>query len=254
MIKMVLIGTGNVASHLYKAFETSKDVSIIQVFGRNKKALKSFSENTETCHSLSKIKEADVYIIAISDDAITSFTEKLPFKNRLVVHTSGTVAMDVLSDKNRKGVFYPLQTFTKKRTVDFSNIPICIESENTSNLKLLNKIGASISEKVVKINSEERKKVHVSAVIVNNFVNHLYFIGSDLLEKNNLSFDLLKPLIFETALKMDSHKPKEVQTGPAKRNDSKTIENHLNQLKDSPYKDLYIQLTKSIISTHGEKL
>lgn len=254
MIKMVLIGTGNVASHLYKAFETSEDVSIIQVFGRNKKTLKPFSKNTDTCHSLSEIKEADIYIIAISDDAITPFTQKLPFKNRLVVHTSGTVAMDVLSEKNRKGVFYPLQTFTKDRDVDFSNIPICIESENTSDLIILNKIGVSISEKVVEINSEERKKVHVSAVIVNNFVNHLYYIGSDLLEKNNLSFDLLKPLIFETALKMESHLPKNAQTGPAKRNDEKTIENHLNQLKNSPYKDLYNQLTKSIIDTHGEEL
>ncbi|MBV1923300.1 MAG: DUF2520 domain-containing protein [Flavobacteriaceae bacterium] len=254
MIKMVLIGTGNVANHLYKAFETSKEASFIQVFGRNKKALKSFSKKTATSDSLTKIKEADVYIIAISDDAITSFTEKLPFKNRLVVHTSGTVAMNVLSDKNRKGVFYPLQTFTKNRVVDFSNIPLCIESENASDLKLLQRIGASISEKVEEINSEERKKVHVSAVIVNNFVNHLYFIGSDLLEKNNLSFDLLKPLIFETALKMESHQPKDAQTGPAKRNDLKTIENHLNQLEESPYKDLYIQLTKSIIDTHGEKL
>ena len=96
--------------------------------------------------------------------------------------------------------------------------------------------------------------MHVSAVIVNNFVNHLYFIGSNLLEKNNLSFDLLKPLIFETALKMESHQPKEAQTGPAKRNDLKTIENHINQLEESPYKDLYIQLTKSIIDTHGKKL
>jgi len=254
MIKIVLIGTGNIASHLYKAFENSNDVTIIQVFGRNKKALKSFSEKTATSNSLSKIKEADVYIIAISDDAITSFTETLPFKNRLVVHTSGTVAMNVLSDKNRKGVFYPLQTFTKNRAVDFSKIPICIESKDVSDLKFLKKLGDSISEKVEEINSEERKKVHVSAVIVNNFVNHLYFIGSNLLEKNNLSFDLLKPLIFETALKMESHQPKDAQTGPAKRNDLKTIENHLNQLEESPYKDLYIQLTKSIIDTHGEKL
>ena len=254
MIKMVLIGTGNVASHLYNAFEDSKDVSIIQIFGRNKEALKSFSENTDTCSTFSKLKKADVYIIAISDDAITSFTEKLPFKNNLVVHTSGTVAMNVLSDKNRKGVFYPLQTFTKDRAVDFSTIPICIESENPKDLKLLKKIGEAISKNVVEINSEERKKVHVSAVIVNNFVNHLYFIGSDLLEKNNLSFDLLKPLIFETALKLESHEPKDAQTGPAKRNDKKTIENHLNQLSDSSYKDLYIQLTKSIIDTHGKKL
>lgn len=251
---MVLIGTGNVASHLYKAFEATKDVSIIQVFGRNKESLKSFSENTETCSSLSKLKEADVYIIAISDDAIAPFTQKLPFKNRLVVHTSGTVAMNVLSEKNRKGVFYPLQTFTKKRAVDFSIIPICIESENTSDLQLLHKIGEAISEKVVEINSEERKKLHVSAVIVNNFVNHLYYIGSDLLEKNNLSFDLLKPLIFETALKLESHNPKEAQTGPAKRNDNKTIENQLNQLNNNSFKELYIQLTKSIIDTHGEKL
>ena len=251
MIKMVLIGTGNVANHLYKAFEATKDVSIIQVFGRSNKSLKSFSK---TCSSISELKDADVYIIAISDDAITSFTQKLPFKNRLVVHTSGTVAMNVLSEKNRKGVFYPLQTFTKDREISFSQIPICIESEEASDLQILHNIGKAISKKVVEINSEERKKLHVSAVIVNNFVNHLYYIGSDLLEKNNLSFDLLKPLIFETALKLESHEPKEAQTGPAKRNDKKTIENHLNQLNNNAFKELYIQLTKSIIDSHGEKL
>lgn len=254
MIDLVIIGTGNVASHLYKAFEDSTDVRIVQIYGRSSKKLKAFSKSTSTCSNLSEIKKADVYIISISDDAISNFTETLPFSNRLVIHTSGTVSMDTLTDKNRKGVFYPLQTFTKNKDVDFTNIPICLESEHETDMVLLQQLGKSISTNVVKINSEERKKVHVSAVIVNNFVNHLYFIGSELLEKNNLSFDLLKPLIYETALKLESHSPKEVQTGPAKRNDTKTIENHLSLLQDSTYKELYTQLTNSIIDTHGKKL
>ena len=154
--------------------------------------------------------------------------------------------MDALSDRNRKGVFYPLQTFSKNREVNFNNIPICVEATEPRDLKLLMNLGKSLSEKVVEVNSEERSKLHLAAVFVNNFVNHLYAIGDDILSNNELSFDLLHPLIEETANKIKILAPSQVQTGPARRGDQKTIEKHLHLLKEGPKSDLYQQLTASI--------
>lgn len=246
MIRIVILGAGNVSTHLCKAFNASEEILLIQLYSRNKSSLKSFSETIETTSSISELKAADVYIIAIADDSIKSFSETLPFKDKLVVHTSGSMSISELSENNRKGVFYPLQTFTKESEVDFINIPICIEASTIPDLKLLKKLGRSISEKVVKINSDERAKLHLAAVFVNNFVNHLYQKGSEILEENSLPFDLLKPLIIETVNKIESLSPKEAQTGPAKRNDIKTIEKHLHLLKNSTHKELYLQLTKAI--------
>lgn len=246
MVNVVILGAGNVASHLCKAFEGSKEVSVIQVYNRNKSSLHSFSSKINLTTCLLDIKDADVYIIAIADDAIKSFSKSLPLTNKLVVHTSGSKAIDKLANTNRKGVFYPLQTFSKNQDIDFSEIPICLEAENEKDLKLLQKLGNAISKNVQLINSEERSKLHLAAVFVNNFVNYLYQVGSDLLLEDSLSFELLKPLIKETANKLETLNPSESQTGPAKRNDLKTIENHLHLLKDSPYIELYEQLTKSI--------
>ncbi len=256
MIKIVLFGAGNVATHLCKAFETSTQAEVIQVFNRSEKSLSLFPLSIDKTTSLSQIKEADIYIIALTDDAIAYFSESLLFTNKLVVHTSGSVAMESLSDSNRKGIFYPLQTFSKNRNVDFSEIPICVEASNNSDLQMLKKLGETISNKVQEISSEERAKLHLSAVFVNNFVNYLYQAGNDLLSENNISFDLLKPLIRETANKIETLTPSEAQTGPAKRNDIKSIEKHLHLLKDSPYKELYQNLTKAIQEkyTHEKKL
>ena len=162
--------------------------------------------------------------------------------------------MHILSNENRKGVFYPLQTFSKNSLVAFKEIPICIEASVTSDLKILKELGESLSEKVIEINSEERSKLHLAAVFVNNFTNYLYRISNEILAESKLPFDLLKPLIAETARKIETLSPKDVQTGPAKRNDLKTIEKHLYLLKDSPYKQLYQQLTEAIQSSYGKKL
>jgi len=246
MLKVVILGAGNVASHLCKAFVASKEVSVVQVYHRNKKSLHFFPTEVDTTTCLLDIKDADIYIIAIADDAIKPFSKGLPITKKLVVHTSGSKAMNKLSNTNRKGVFYPLQTFSKKKAIDFSEIPICLEAENETDLKLLKKLGDAISKNVQIVNSEKRAKLHLAAVFVNNFVNYLYQVGSDLLLEDSLSFDLLKPLIKETAAKIETLKPTDCQTGPAKRNDLKTIENHLHLLEDSPYRDLYQKLTKAI--------
>jgi len=171
----------------------------------------------------------------------------------LVVHTSGAADLIELKSVSRKGVFYPLQTFSKNKEIDFSSIPICIEAENKNDLVLLETLALAISKKCHPINSVQRKSLHVSAVFVNNFVNHLYTIGSEICIENGLPFDLLIPIIQETSNKIQDLSPFDAQTGPAKRSDTKTIKDHLSILNKNQ-QEIYILLTNSIIKTYGEKL
>lgn len=253
MIKVTLIGSGNLAQHLLSAFEKSTAVELVQVFSRKKENVSHLIPFDKITDNFDDLAEADVYIIAVSDDAITEVSLQLPFKNQLVVHTSGSASMESLSDNNRKGVFYPLQTFTKGKEVDFKNIPICIESQFNDDYNLLKKVADSISDKVFSINSEQRRSLHVSAVFVNNFVNHLYKIGSDICDGHQVPFEILQPLIRETAEKIVTLSPNEAQTGPAKRNDETTIEVHLDFLSDENHKNIYKLLTQSI-QDNGKKL
>lgn len=253
MIKVVLIGSGNVAHHLIQAFAKSKKVDIIQVFARQKESVAPLFDSNKITDNYNDLAEADLYIIAVSDDAIAKVSSQLPFLNRLVVHTSGTVSLDSLDPKNRKGIFYPLQTFSKNKAVDFSQIPICIESDNETDCKFLERTAKTVSDKVYEINSVQRKSLHISAVFVNNFVNHLYQIGNEICIENELPFEILKPLILETANKVMTLSPEEAQTGPAKRNDNQTIQAHLNALTDENQKIIYKILTQSI-QNNGKKL
>lgn len=250
-MKVVILGYGIVASHLVGAFQNSEKIEVIQIYNR-----RSIDGDTLPSHTtlLTEIKKADIYIIAIKDDSIEEFSKKLLFEDRLVVHTSGSVDMKKLSDKNRKGIFYPLQTFSKDREVDFKTIPICVEAESEADLQLLMELGNCISEKIVEISSSERRQLHLGAVFVNNFTNHLYQISEEILAQRQLDFALLKPLLLETAQKIERMSPKEAQTGPAKRNDETTIEDHLELLEDDQHKDIYKTITKSIQKTHGKKL
>lgn len=253
MVSIVIIGSGNVAQHLITAFLQSNEVELIQVFSRQKEKVLHLLSSDKIVSEYSEIKEADVYLIAVSDNAIAEVSAKLPFENRLVVHTSGSMSMEILADKNRRGVFYPLQTFTKSKAVDFSVIPICLEAENENDFTSLITVAQSISSMVESISSEQRKALHVAAVFVCNFVNHLYQIGQEICEEHHLSFELLQPLILETAQKITKLSPKEAQTGPAKRNDTTTINAHLQLMTDANQKEIYQLLTKSIID-HGKKL
>lgn len=246
MIKVVILGSGNVAQHLIKVFLQTEEVSLVQVFARQPNQLTHLLPTAKIVSDYQKIIEADVYIISVSDNAIAEVSFQLPFENRLVVHTSGSSDLSVLNNKNRKGVFYPLQTFTKGKKVDFTPIPICLEAENEQDYQLLEQLGNSISKKVFNINSEQRKSLHVAAVFVCNFVNHLYQIGNKICEANQIPFEVLHPLIQETAQKILELTPKEAQTGPALRNDTQTIEKHLDFLFNENYKTIYQLLTQSI--------
>lgn len=257
MIKVSIIGSGNVAQHLIATFQnlekSGSEMELAQVFSRKRETLMTLLRPKQIITDYSDLQEADLYIIAVSDDAIETVSKQLPFKNRLVVHTSGSMPLTALHDNNRKGVFYPLQTFTKGKAVDFKTIPICLEAENAPDYQVLDKIAKSISDKVHAINSEQRKALHVAAVFVNNFSNHLYSIGNNICQENQIPFDILKPLIQETVEKLNTLSPEEAQTGPAIRNDQKTIAAHEAFLTNETQLTIYKILTQSI-QDNGKKL
>ncbi|HEY9220881.1 MAG TPA: Rossmann-like and DUF2520 domain-containing protein [Lutibacter sp.] len=253
MINTVILGGGNVAWHLTNALLQNSEVNVVQVYNRSLEKISCFKNNTSITNNLSELKDADVYILAVSDNVISELSSALILKNKLVVHTSGSMAMDELKSISNKGVFYLLQTFSKERKIDFSTVPICIEAETDADLLLLETLAKSISKNCYQINSNQRKSLHLAAVFVNNFVNHLYQIGHEICEQNKVPFEILLPLILETANKITTLPPLEAQTGPAKRNDTKTIEKHTAMLTKNQ-QEIYTLLTKSIYNTYGEKL
>ncbi|AXT19750.1 DUF2520 domain-containing protein [Flavobacteriaceae bacterium AU392] len=254
MINTVIIGAGNVATHLFNAFYNAKNISVSQWYARNLNDIQVFSNKTAITDKLSDLNDADIYIIAVSDDAIASLSSKLPFSNKLIAHTSGSVGLPDLNNKNHRSVFYPLQTFSKTAEIDFSEVPICIEIERKADLNLLKTLANEIGSPFYKVNSEQRSALHLAAVFVNNFSNQLYRIGHEITEASNVEFDILKPLIKETARKIEGLSPFMAQTGPAKRNDKKTIQKHLSALTNKKHKAVYELMTKSIQDTYGKKL
>jgi predicted short-subunit dehydrogenase-like oxidoreductase (DUF2520 family) len=245
MIKVVLIGAGNVAVHLAKAFKIAKNVDFVQRYSRNNKNEIYFNKKTPTTDSLQNLVKADIYVIAINDDSVSSLSNKLPFIEGLVVHTSGSIPLTSLSDNLKRGVFYPLQTFSKNRDLNFENIPIAIETEFEKDKELLNNLAGSISNYVYYINSRQREKLHIAAIFANNFSNYMFTVAKSICDENNFSFDILKPLILETTNKLKSLDPEQAQTGPAKRNDKEVIEKHLSQLKNER-KEIYSLISNSI--------
>ena len=251
MISVSLIGAGNVALHLYKVFSNAKDVRIVQWYNRNIKKISSYKNEVYVTDDINDLKASDIYILAISDDSIARVSSKLPFENEFVVHTSGSVNIHDLDKKNTRGVFYPLQTFSKSSEINFENVPMCIESEDKSKLELLKDLAESINSPIYKISTEQRQTLHLSAVFVNNFTNQLYRIAHEISDAQRINFEILKPLIKETANKIDELSPYMAQTGPAKRNDKKTIKRHLKQLDNVEHKKIYELMTQSIQKTHG---
>ena len=253
MIRLSIIGSGNVAQHLIQVFSKSSEIELVQVFSRKPESIVHLISTDKIVSDLNKLKPVEVTIISITDDAVAAVSKKIPFNNQLVVHTSGSIALEALDNKNRSGVFYPLQTFTKSKEVDFKSIPICIEAENDIDYSILETLAKTISNSVYNVNSEQRKALHVAAVFVCNFTNHLYQIGNEICQQNHLPFAILKPLIQETANKIVTLSPEEAQTGPAIRKDTQTINTHLNFLTDEHQKEIYKMITKSIID-NGKKL
>ena len=253
MIKVILLGGGNLAYHLTNELLNNPAIQIVQVYNRSIAAIAYLEQKTAITNNVSQLKEADVYILCVSDNAISELSKQLNFKDKLIVHTSGAMDLNSLKSTSYKGVFYPLQSFSKGKKVDFKNVPICIEANRAQDEHLLMRLGKAISKQCYLINSEQRKHLHVAAVFVNNFVNHLYTIGNNICDAQQIPFEILTPLIKETASKLDYLSPFEAQTGPAKRNDSQTIETHVSLISENQQK-IYKLLTQSIKNTYGKKL
>ncbi len=250
-ITISIIGSGNLATQLGLALH-KEGYCISQIFSRSKKNAETLAKKVDA-KAITDLKDlaqtASIYFIAVKDDAIATIAKQLKLKGQIVVHTSGSVPLDVLKSISRNyGVFYPLQTFSKEKPADFKTIPVCIEANNNSTATTLLYFAKSISGNVQKVNSEKRKKIHLAAVFACNFSNHMYAIADALLAKDKLPLDLLRPLIEETAAKVKTGKPKNVQTGPALRQDKKTMKEHLNLLsKEKDLQKLYSLLSESIV-------
>ncbi|MCK5816274.1 MAG: DUF2520 domain-containing protein [Flavobacteriaceae bacterium] len=249
MIKVVVLGSGNIGYHLSKVFLSSNNIDLIQVYSRDINSVEYLTGKVPITDSIETILDADIYILAISDRSISDFSKLLKVKNKLVVHTSGTVSINNIQCLN-KGAFYPVQTFSKERELDFSHIPICIETTVGKDLILLKKLASSISKEVYVIDSLQRKKIHLAAVFVNNFTNHLYEIGREICEENSIPFEILLPIIKETAEKLNTCSPLDAQTGPAKRKDSVTTDEQVKQLAPNNAQ-IYSILTQSILKKHN---
>lgn len=234
-MKINIIGRGNVASHLSKAFANVADVSLI-----NPHTLENYDA------------DSDFTIIAVSDMAIATVARAIPPTRGIIAHTSGSTPLSVLIEKgNQTGVFYPLQTFSKDADLDYSTIPFFIEGANDSVQKKLYELAASISCNVSLIDSEQRRALHTASVFACNFTNHLWALCDSLLHKNGMNFNVVRPLIAETLRKTGKMSPFDAQTGPAVRQDTNTISAHLSLLQnDEELKNIYTLLTQSIISHH----
>ncbi|MCB9426927.1 MAG: DUF2520 domain-containing protein [Flavobacteriales bacterium] len=255
MVKITIIGGGNVAHHLIEQVQLAEGLELVQAWARNTYELSMRFPELNVTSDFSLLEEADIYVLAVSDDAIASVSAQLPFTDRLVVHVSGTQPLTLLSDKNRRGVWYPLQSFSKEKKIDLKEVPFCLETENKEDLEVLKQLTVLLNAKVYELDSEQRKALHVAAVFCNNFVNQMYHLADSICEQHNLPFEILQPLILATAKKVKHSKPFEVQTGPAVRNDQNTINNQQDFLKDVPQtQKIYNLLTRSIQETHVKEL
>jgi len=251
-MNVVLMGSGRVATQLGKALHHS-GIPIAQVYSPTPAHAQSLAMQVHA-KAISDLAElsstADLYIISVKDDAITALVTQLNLGDKLLIHTSGSTDMDVLQGASTNfGVLYPLQTFSFDKAVDFSQVPIAVEASSPEIAKQLEALAHKLSPKIIQMTSEQRLVLHIAAVFACNFSNHVYAIAQKLLESKDISFDYLRPLIAETAAKVQQALPSEVQTGPAIRKDEKILQKHLDFLKDQPQlQEIYRLLSQSIVN------
>ncbi len=235
--KIAIIGSGNVATHLFKAFQGNLDVSLI-----NPHHPEDVSDDT------------DIVIISVSDDAISEVSSKLSDFNGIVAHTSGSQPIDIIKghDSGKTGVFYPLQTFSKDIALNYSKIPFFIEGGSKNTSKLLFSVAKLLSPEVSYADSELRKKLHIASVFSCNFVNHLWALAESLLKVDDIPLSVLTPLIEETLRKISISSPLDTQTGPARRGDEEILKSHIEYLKKEhpEMTNVYKVITESILSTY----
>ncbi|MDE5877650.1 MAG: DUF2520 domain-containing protein [Muribaculaceae bacterium] len=234
-LKVAIVGSGNVAFHLTKALAPHADVTTV-----NSRTFSGWRQ------------DFDIVLIAVSDDAIAEVASQLPDYNGIIAHTSGSVPMSVLAERSsRPAVFYPLQTFSRERSLDYSCIPFFIEAKCNDDANTLSALASEISKTVIMADSETRRRLHIASVLACNFTNHLVHLADTFLADNGLDSTVLMPLLHETIAKLDKLSPLDAQTGPAVRGDTATIKRHLELL--APYPEtqtLYRLLSDSIYKTY----
>lgn len=252
MIKIVLIGAGNVATHLGRALQLSGN-DLIQVYSRTEESAVALAQQLSVEYTLSIEdirKDADLYIVALKDSALQELLPQMVkgCERALFVHTAGSMPMELWKGYAvRYGVLYPMQTFSKQREVDFSTVPFFIEANSSWDLDLLRVLAGKLSPKVYEVSSEQRKFLHIAAVFACNFTNHMYALSAGILHKHDIPFDVMLSLIDETARKVHELPPVQAQTGPAIRYDENVINKHLDLLADEPtMRELYEKISKSI--------
>ncbi len=253
-MKIGIIGAGNVATQLALGLNDKNNI-ISGVFNRDINKAKELAAKVNSVvvtHPTHLIAKSDLIIISINDDAIEQIAKEFPHDcNTIIVHTAGSVEMSVFAHLKNYGVLYPLQTFTKESTTDLILVPFLIEANNEPTQNTLTQLANQLSRTVKPITSSQRQLIHVAAAFSCNFVNHLYTLSSQFLNMHQIDFELLKPLINETTQKALSTSPYDAQTGPAIRNDTKTISKHLTLLQgNKSMKEIYNILTNSITNTY----
>ena len=250
-MKVSFIGAGNVATHLSKALFAAGH-QIMAVHTRTLASAQSFAEvhHCAVARTLADLPTSDLYVFSIKDDALPDVVAEFGLLNRegLCLHTAGSVPMSVFASHIRHyGVLYPMQTFSKKRSLDFSRIPLFIEAGTPDDLMQLSTLAHSISQKVFPLDSESRKLLHLAAVFACNFSNHCFAIAADILQKANLPENLLLPLIEETCAKLSEMPAVDGQTGPAVRYDQQVMSRQLDLLGDDVLrKNIYKVMSESI--------
>jgi len=251
---VVIMGSGNMAWHMGH-WLIGSGIQVNQIFSRNieRGAGLAAELKTEFTNRLDKIQErTNLYLLTISDDALTAVIRQAVFGNRLVIHMAGSVPIDIFKEKVKNfGVLYPLQTFTMGKPVEYSQIPVFIEASNAKNLARIEQLAFKLSDRVYKVDSEKRAYIHLAAVIASNFTNHMLAVAEKYMQERNLSFDLIKPLVQETIAKALSISPFLAQTGPAVRGNTGVIEKHLSLLENHPeIRELYRVISESIVNLH----
>ncbi|MEC5394636.1 Rossmann-like and DUF2520 domain-containing protein [Bergeyella sp. RCAD1439] len=249
-MEIIIIGSGHVAYHMAKNF-ASNGINVKQLFGRNPQTLRAIAEETGFPFSTEKLEKADLYLICVSDNAVEEVSTQIKNPNALVAHTSGSLPKEILSGTYRKASFYPLQTFSKHKPLDYQNIPVFIEADAPEDQNLLSELAHRFSDKVLITNYHQRRYLHLAAVFACNFANHLFARAKELLDTQNIPFDFLLPLIEETVGKIHTLSPKKAQTGPAVRNDQKVIALHRTLLQNEAQKRIYETMNKAIIEMHA---
>ncbi|HEY9125298.1 MAG TPA: F420-dependent NADP oxidoreductase [Bacteroidales bacterium] len=250
MSKLAIIGAGNVANHLSKAFQKAEH-DIVQVYSRTQgkaQALSSILNCSCTIDISALTDDADIYLFCISDSAIEEVLEKKDWHNKLLLHTAGSLPLEIFKNRSSDyGVLYPLQTFTTNFTLDITKVPFFIEGNNYTTLKTIKELASSISPQIFEADSQKRLQLHLAAVFANNFTNHMMAIASQLLEENNIPAENINPLLEETFKKAQTIGADKAQTGPAIRNNKAVMELHNHLLAKHPeWQKIYTFVSESI--------